>query len=270
VNYVEQQADCYTLTLSHTGSGGDPVPSPANSAGCPGGQYLAGETVSLAASPAAGWTVASWSGTDDDASNAATNQVTMPSGNRVAAANYAEAPPGGSVEIMVSESFDDAEENLNDNEVALKGVDLELGEDRASQLVGMRFQKVQIPQGALITSAGIVFTADESHDGDTDLVLRCQASDDAPTFGNQNHDLTDRAQTAASVPWNNVEPWTTIHATYTTPDLSPIIQEIISRPGWSSGNSLIVFVEGSGKRTAEGWNGEPTMAPVLQVSYSGP
>jgi len=33
---------CYVLTVGHTGSGSDPSVTPANSSGCPSGQYLAG------------------------------------------------------------------------------------------------------------------------------------------------------------------------------------------------------------------------------------
>ena len=38
---------CYALTLGHTGSGTDPVASPANSTGCATGTYVAGENISL-------------------------------------------------------------------------------------------------------------------------------------------------------------------------------------------------------------------------------
>ncbi len=262
-----QPPTCYTLTLSHTGSGSDPVPSPVSSQGCAGGQYVAGQNIGLSASPAADWAVASWSGTDNDGSAATTNQVTMPAASHAAAVNYAEAPPGGSVDIMVRESTDDAEEKLTDGDVAIKSVDLELGEDRDPQIVGLRFQNVEIPQGASISSASIVFTADETHSDDTDLVIHGQASDDAPAFDSADNDISARSQTSASVAWNNVAPWSTVHATYQSPDLAPIVQEIVNRTGWSSGNSLAVLIDGSGKRTAESYNGEPDMAPRLLVDY---
>ena len=79
---------CYTLTRSHTGSGADPVASPGQSTGCPAGQYHGGELIQLTASPDPGFLIASWSGTDDDASYASLNLVTMPSSNHAVAVHY--------------------------------------------------------------------------------------------------------------------------------------------------------------------------------------
>jgi hypothetical protein len=79
---------CYTLTRAHTGSGSDPTASPTNSSGCLSGQYHSGESISLTASPAAGWAVGSWSGTDNDVSTSTTNSVSMPSSDRTVTVTY--------------------------------------------------------------------------------------------------------------------------------------------------------------------------------------
>ncbi len=86
VNYTQS---CYALTLSHTGNGTNPVATPGNSAGCPAGQYLAGASISLSgATPAAGWAIASWTGTAADSSTAGTNSLTMPASAHTAGVNY--------------------------------------------------------------------------------------------------------------------------------------------------------------------------------------
>ena len=69
---------CYTLTLSVVGDGSELTASPQKSDGCTAGKYVAGEKVTLTAAPAAGWSVGSWTGTDNDSSTAKTNTVTMP------------------------------------------------------------------------------------------------------------------------------------------------------------------------------------------------
>ncbi|MCW5844141.1 MAG: tandem-95 repeat protein, partial [Caldilinea sp.] len=85
------QPACYTLTLSHTGSGSDPAADPSNSSGCPSGSYLAGATVSLSgAAPAAHWHIAGWSGTADNNSTAGGNTLTMPAANHTAGVTYAQ------------------------------------------------------------------------------------------------------------------------------------------------------------------------------------
>ena len=42
-------------------------------------------------------------------------------------------------------------------------------------------------------------------------------------------------------------------------------QEIVDRPGWSSGNALVIMISGAGERVAESFEG--TGAPVLHVEY---
>ncbi len=79
---------CYTLTLTHTGSGSTPSAVPTASSGCPSGQYHAGEAITLTASPDAGWAVGSWSGTSNDSGTSTTNSLIMPSGTRTVTANY--------------------------------------------------------------------------------------------------------------------------------------------------------------------------------------
>jgi hypothetical protein len=45
-----------------------------------------------------------------------------------------------------------------------------------------------------------------------------------------------------------------------------VLQEIVSRPGWTPGHAVAVIITGSGTRTAEAFNG--TAAPVLHVEYT--
>lgn len=82
---------CIDLTRSHTGKGQDPVtdleastPSP-----CSVGSHPPGAIVALIASADTdGWRLASWSGTDDDASTSRFNTVTMGANNQEVVAHY--------------------------------------------------------------------------------------------------------------------------------------------------------------------------------------
>jgi hypothetical protein len=89
-NYTTAQS-CNNLTLGHTGDGSDPTASPSNSDGCAAGTYKEGENITLSGvSPATGWQVGSWTGTDDDPSTASTNTVTMPAADHTASVNYSQ------------------------------------------------------------------------------------------------------------------------------------------------------------------------------------
>ena len=85
---VEKIDSCHPLSLSHSGSGEDPVPTPASSPGCDPGEYLVGEVVTLEADPDQNWAVLGWSGTDDDASTSESNTVTMPAEPHAASVEY--------------------------------------------------------------------------------------------------------------------------------------------------------------------------------------
>ncbi len=79
---------CYELSLSHTGSGSDPVASPGSSSGCSFGQYHAGENISLTASASSDWEVGSWSGTSNNSSTSTSNSLVMPASSHSVAVNY--------------------------------------------------------------------------------------------------------------------------------------------------------------------------------------
>ena len=177
-------------------------------------------------------------------------------------------PVSATFDAPVATSSDDAEEASNNNKVNLTDDDLELVTDgNTNQIVGLRFNTISIPTAAAITNAYVQFEADEAGSGATSLVVRGQAADDAPTFTTTPSNISSRARTTASVPWVPAA-WPTVQVAgpaQRTPNLSPIITEIAGRNGWTSGNALVLIITGTGRRTAESFNG--TRAPVLHVEY---
>lgn len=105
---------------------------------------------------------------------------------------------------------------------------------------GLRFTNITIPKDTVITSAKIVFTADTSLSTNTvKSRFYGEATDDPATFS----DLTDynaRSLTTAYVEWNAIGAWVA-ESTYDSPDLKTIIQELVNRAGWVSGNDLVIF-----------------------------
>jgi len=81
---------CFSLTRNHTGSGANPTAVPGSSTGCGTGEYTDGQVINLTAAPAAGWRVAGWSGTNNDAGTATTNTVNMPTGAHTVSVIYTE------------------------------------------------------------------------------------------------------------------------------------------------------------------------------------
>ncbi|MGB5624454.1 MAG: LamG domain-containing protein, partial [Woeseiaceae bacterium] len=173
-------------------------------------------------------------------------------------------------EVRVATGNDDAEQRVSSGSVNLTSSDLELIADGSNdQLVGMRFTNVTVPNGATISSAYTQFQVDETNSGATNINIQGQAIDDAPTFTTGNSNISSRSRTSASVAWAPVA-WTTVGEAgpdQRTPDLKSVIQEIVNRPGWTSGNDIVIIITGSGERTAESYNGSSSGAAMLHVEY---
>ncbi|PSW03729.1 metallophosphoesterase [Photobacterium lipolyticum] len=174
------------------------------------------------------------------------------------------------LEVRVSASTDDAEEKTSGG-MRLTSSDLEFVYDGGDQTVGMRFNTVTIPAGASITDAYIQFQADETNSETTSLMIEGVAEDSTPTFSGTFGNLSSRSRTVSFVSWAPA-PWTVVGEAglaQRTPSITSIIQEIVNRPGWLSGNSLVIIVTGTGERVAEAFDGVPGAAPLLHVEYTG-
>jgi hypothetical protein len=252
----------YTLTMHKVGSGSI---SPGN------GTYNEGESVTLTAAPDEGWEFVNWTGSINRTSKTVT--ITM-DGDKDITANFQESSSGGeiiAISAAVASSSDDAEQH-GDNSVDINSSDLELVNDgsRGDQIVGMRFNGVDIPQGAAITSAYIQFTVDETDAGSISLTIRGEDTDNALTFSETDNNISARSKTSASVSWSPAD-WGTVGeagSAQRTPDIKSVIQEIVDRNGWDSGNSLAIIISGSGVRTAESYDGSASSAPKLFVDFS--
>jgi len=170
------------------------------------------------------------------------------------------------VTIAVAAGNEDAEENKNNGIVSTTSNDLKLGQFRRnSQWVGMHFNNVSIPDGAFIQNAYIEFYADGNNNATSNLVIYGENIDNAAIFSNANSSISNRTKTDPLF-WNNVPPWTT-NNTYSTPSIAPIVQSIIDRPNWNTGNDLVFMIEGTGRRRAESFESLNSTPPRLIVEY---
>jgi hypothetical protein len=175
---------------------------------------------------------------------------------------------GQVLEIPIGAAADDAEE-LASGVVDLTSSDLELVSDGGKlQTVGLRFTGIPLARGATITNAYVQFQTDEISTGAANLTLQGQAADNAAAFTTATSNVSSRTRTAASVAWAPPE-WTVIGATgadQRTPNLATVLQEIVDRSGWTSGNALALIITGTGRRTAEAFQTAPA---VLHIETTG-
>jgi hypothetical protein len=132
------------------------------------------------------------------------------------------------------------------------------------RIIGTRFRQVEIPNGAEIASAHLQLYAGVTEK--STATIQAQATGDAVGFAlGQN---SPRTQASVAWNWQGDEPenmW------YSSPDLRQIIQEVVNRPDWSSGNALVLIYDGKntlGSGTFfSAWEADPQRAAKLQITY---
>ena len=143
---------------------------------------------------------------------------------------------------------------------------------------GARFTNITIPKGTTIASAHLKLTAASTRAGaECNTRISAEDVDDAPTFADDAaaFDARHGNHTTAIIDWDNLPTWEA-NVEYTSPDIKTVIQEIVNRDGWASGNDIVIFWEDfdyrstgdPSLRTAHSWDGDPAKAPKLVITYA--
>lgn len=181
------------------------------------------------------------------------------------------APAQRHRDLRISFSEDDAEQQLNGT-ILLTSPDLDFLNGR---YIGLRFGDVGIPQNAGILHAYLQFAvASGSTTGSLTVAIGAVQADDAAPFTTTANSLS-ALTTGTSVNWP-IPNWPTLNAAGSdqlTPDLAGVIQEIVVRSGWVSGNDLALIIKGTSgaaQRKAHSIDGRPDLAAVLSIDYTEP
>jgi hypothetical protein len=189
------------------------------------------------------------------------------------------------INVRVNASLDDHEERITGDlpqsgtvgDMDAGSSDLELGNESATadpQLVGVRFTSVTIPPFATIVSAYIQFAVDATAKNTDPCVLNIYSENsiNPATFSDNPFSLSSRSLTAGSVTWNvSGSTWSVVAsagADQRTADIKSLIQPLVFKAGWASGNAMAFFIKGTGTREVEAYDGDPNLAPELVVTYS--
>lgn len=182
-----------------------------------------------------------------------------------------------SVSYQINDGDDDAEQlydsgNLSTGAVDLTSSDLELGLESADvKIVGLRFNQIDIPQGATIVSSYIQFSEDDggAENNPVTYTITGEQIGHAPIFQAIDGNLSSRNMTANSQTWSPPA-WsgTSIRGIdQATPSLQLIVQEIVNLNDWAALNSMAFFITGDEEREAESYDGIPAGAAELFITY---
>jgi len=173
----------------------------------------------------------------------------------------------GQQTFAIQQSADDAEEWLDTHAVNLTYSDHYFGVySPHNTAIGLRFQNINIPKGTVIQSAYIQFRAYRSDAAACSVTIAGVAQDNTQAFTTGASNISNRPSTA-TVAWNNIPAWTG-GSTYTTPDLTPIVQAIVNRANWQNGNAMAFKFQGTGTRVANTFD-SGVGSPVLYITVVG-
>jgi hypothetical protein len=125
-----------------------------------------------------------------------------------------------------------------------------------SDYVGFRFQNYALPQGCTVQSAYlnayVSNTGSEPSSNVTNnlyLKVRAVASDNCSAWANTTNTSTgdpkNRTRTSTTLDWDISSAWSDAQLV-TSPDISTVVQDVISRAGYASGNSLGLILDYDG------------------------
>ena len=152
---------------------------------------------------------------------------------------------------------------------------------------GMRFMAITIPKGSTILEAYLTLRADASVSGaNANTRISAEDVDDAVTFADDSAAFDTRwaARTTARMDWDGIASWTA-GVDYDSPTtdgvttFASIIQEVIDRASWVSGNDIVIFWDdfdnrsvavANNYRRASSFNGSEANAPKLIITYTVP
>ena len=122
---------------------------------------------------------------------------------------------------------------------------LSLTQGTGTVYTGLRYQDLNIPQGATITNAFLRFTSSQLNTSASVITIRAEDTSNATPFTNHINDISNRVTTAAEVEWHLENDFPLGGNTIVTPSIIDVVQEVVNHSGWCGGNSLNILIEGN-------------------------
>jgi hypothetical protein len=170
--------------------------------------------------------------------------------------------------FYVANSRNDGMTNKYNGATSANGTTAFIGKD---YIMGWRFENVSIPKGAIISSAILYFYCYTNPEKPISTKFSGENVDHAAPITTAQNDLINRGKTSAKAVYTpNL--WVRIGWKKSS-ELAPIVQEIVNRAGWASGNALLLMADdfgSTGYRTLSTFDMNASYGAQLTVTYSPP
>jgi glucose/arabinose dehydrogenase len=202
------------------------------------------------------------------------HNVIVPATPTTYTATYtASVAPAQTVTVAVAASADDANQTGGSIDTSAPTVWLGNAAPTAVNTLGLRFANVPIPPGATVTAANLEVNASSTQWTSMSFEVGAEAAANPAAFSESSGPssrplLPPRVQHFTNEQWIG-DTWYAIE-----PDITTIVQAALDQPGWASGNALALILRGTevgwARKHAHAFDGDPTRAPRLVVTYSVP
>lgn len=169
------------------------------------------------------------------------------------------------VQYQVNASNDDADEFNNGTNFEYTDTLCAVGFSDVYN-AGLVFDSVAIPQGATITTATLEVYNPVDYD-DANFKIYGNDVDNASNFATET-DVTSRTCTTAYTSWVTDSLGGGWH---TSPDITTVVQEIVSRGSWATGNSMGILLKANdGTKQFAFWSYDysATLAAKINITYT--
>lgn len=177
--------------------------------------------------------------------------------------------------LQVNASANDGDQNSNGLSGTITRTEVRIGNDSQPKVGGLRFTSVSIPNGASITSATLTITWAATYSTGNTIVatLYGEAADNSAVLTVADNNISGRANTTANVASGSLS--SVVLDGEKAWDVTAIIQEIVNRAGWTSGNALSLLMRDAGSTSSEwqdawSYDGSTTKAAKLDITYGEP
>ena len=170
----------------------------------------------------------------------------------------------GTLDIPIASGADDVQE-LSFGKVILADPTLEFSQ--TGELVALRFNGVDVPQGAGITKAYLTVTAARASAEAGTFAVRAENADTAEPIAQTDGAVRALTMGYATASWET-EAWTQGER-IESDDLSYVVAEVVAREGWKFGGGLRLVVSGlSGAlKTAAAYELTGSQPATLHIEY---
>jgi hypothetical protein len=145
------------------------------------------------------------------------------------------------------------------------------GGSTTTSYTGLRFVSLPIPVGAAITSAYLQVYSSQSQWMTYAFSIAADAVGNSAAFSSTSRP-SQRTRTTSTVTHSDDVNWAA-NTWYALDEMKAVVQEVVNRADWQSGNSLSIILKGTGSGTwgrkfVSSFDGNAANAPKLIVSYT--